>query len=303
MVELDIAEAQIIGTRAEQQDATALVRLGGRNDAVLLVLADGLGGHADGAKAARIVVDAFRESAARGAFDRPELWDRALDEALHETNRRIGDASDPADGEHGMASTVVAAVVADGHLSWISVGDSHLYVWRGGRLVKLNADHSQAGMMIRHGHAPDAPAVLGTRSLLVSALGGHAIEHIDRSETPLALAANDVIILASDGLDVLSDPDIARVVTGSLDQGAAPAPALVAAVKALGLSRQDNATVIAARVLGMGAPASANDPLPAGVTRPALDVGPRGAGSPWPLLVGLALLAIVLLGVIMTQRP
>lgn len=300
MIELDIAEAQIIGTRAEQQDAAAVVRLGDRSDAALLVLADGLGGHADGAKAARIVVDTFRELAASGAFDQPALCHRALDDAIHEANARIRDASDPDDGERGMASTAVAAVIAEDHLSWISVGDSHLYVWRRGHVTKLNADHSQAGMMIRDGYAPDAPAVLAARSLLASALGGHTIEHIDRPDVPIALAVDDVILLASDGLDVLSDIDIARIVEESADRGTAPASALVAAVQALGLPRQDNATAVIARVLGTGAPARPEDALPPGVTRPGPDAA-ADTGSPWPLLFGFALLAAVLLSVIMTQ--
>lgn len=303
MIELDIAEAQIIGTRAEQQDAAAVVRLGDHGDAALLVLADGLGGHADGAKAARIVVDTFREHAARGAFDRPEHWRHALDGAIHEINQRIRDTGDPADGERSMASTVIAAVIAAGHLGWISVGDSHLHVWRRGRLTKLNADHSQAGMMIRDGYAPDAPAVLAARSMLVSALGGPAIEHIDQPAMPVALAVNDVIVLASDGLDVLSDTDIARIVGESVDQGGEPAQALVAAVQALALRRQDNATVVTARVLGSGAPASAGDALPPGVVRPASEAGSPATANPWPLVVGLAMLAVVLLSVIVTQMP
>jgi serine/threonine protein phosphatase PrpC len=302
MIELDIAEAETIGTRAEQQDAAAIVRLGRTGDAALLILADGLGGHADGAKAARIVVDTFLERASCGAFDQLESCRGALDDTIHEANARIRGASDPADGERSMASTAIAAVIGEGHLDWISVGDSHLYVWRHGQLAKLNADHSQAGMMIRDGLAPDAPAVLAAQSMLASALGGHTIEHIDRPDAPVALAAGDVIVLASDGLDVLSDADIARIVGESVDRGIAPAQALVAAVQALGLSRQDNATVVAARVLGTGAPANADDPLPPGVIRPAPDSSPSETGSPWPLLVGLALLAVVLLSVIVTQK-
>jgi len=304
MIELDIAEAETIGTRAEQQDAAAVVRLGKNGDAALLVLADGLGGHADGAKAARIVIDTFSERATSGAFDHPKSCRGALDDAIHEANARIRDASDPADGERSMASTVTAALIVEGRLSWISVGDSHLYVWRRGRLTKLNADHSQAGMMIRDGYAPDAPTVLAVRSMLASALGGHTIEHIDQPEASIALAVDDVIVLASDGLDVLSDADIARIIGESIDRGMAPAQALVAAVQALGLPRQDNATAVAARVLGSGAPASTDDALPPGVIRPALEASPSGVGgSSWPVLVGLALLAAVLLSVIMTQKP
>lgn len=300
MIELDIATAETIGSRAEQQDAATIVRIGEGGEAALLVLADGLGGHADGAQAARIVIETFRERAASGAFGGLNPDCDALDEAIEEANGRIRSAGDPMD-ERGMGSTAVAAVVAEGRLDWVSVGDSHLYVWRRGRLAKLNADHSRAGMMIRHGHAPDDPAVLEARSLLASALMGRPIEEIDKPTVSIALAIGDVILLASDGLDVLSDAEIAHTIGESADRGAdAISQALVAAVLDLGLSRQDNATVVAARVLGSDAPASPDDELPRSVVRP----GPSAeeeAQAGWPLAVGLVLLAAFLLSVIMTQ--
>jgi serine/threonine protein phosphatase PrpC len=299
MIELDIATAETIGTRAEQQDAAAIVRIGEGGEAALLVLADGLGGHADGAQAARIVIETFRERAT-GGFGGLELSRDALDQAIEDANGRIRSAGDPMD-ERGMGSTAVAAVIAEGRLLWVSVGDSHLYVWRRGRLAKLNADHSRAGMMIRQGHAPDEPAVLEARSLLASALLGRAIEEIDKPAASVALAIGDVILLASDGLDVLSDAEIAHTIAEGADRGAdATSRALIAAVLGLGLSRQDNATVVTARVLGSGALANPDDELPRSVIRPgpSAEDGPR---SGWPLAIGLAVLAAILLSVIMTQ--
>ncbi|MBN9262931.1 MAG: serine/threonine-protein phosphatase [Hyphomicrobium sp.] len=302
MIELDIAEAQTIGTRAEQQDATAIVRIGDAGDAALLVLADGLGGHANGAEAARLVVETFRERAPGGGFQKPEDRRRALDETIQEVNQRVLAASNPADGERSMGSTAVAAIVAEGRLRWISVGDSHLYVWRRGRLAKLNADHSQAGIMIRQGYATDHPAVLNARSLLASALTGSSIEEIDAPVDDLALAREDVVLLASDGLDGLSGIEIARIIGETCASGAeAIANALIAAVIAHRLQRQDNATVVVARVLGSGAPAHSDDPLPDSVPTPAAVGDYSGAGHGWSLAVGAAVLLAILAGVIMTQ--
>lgn len=302
MIELDIAEAQTIGTRAEQQDATAIVRIGEAGDAALLVLADGLGGHANGAEAARLVAETFRERAPGGGFQKPEDRRRALDETIQEVNQRILAASNPADGERSMGSTAVAAVVAEGRLRWISVGDSHLYVWRRGRLAKLNADHSQAGIMIRQGYATDHPAVLNARSLLASALTGSSIEEIDAPVDDLALAREDVVLLASDGLDGLSGTEIARIIGETFASGVeAIANALIATVIALRLQRQDNATVVVARVLGSGAPAHSDDPLPDSVPIPAAVGDYSGAGHGWSLAVGAAVLLAILAGVIMTQ--
>jgi len=304
MIELDIAMAEIIGTRAEQQDASAIVPLGEGGDPVLLVLADGLGGHVDGAKAAGIVIETFRERAANGAFARSEVHRRALDDAILETNARIRTARNPVDGERGMGSTAVAVIIAEGRLNWVSVGDSHLYVWRRGQLAKLNADHSQAGMMIRDGQAPDDPAVLAASSLLASALSGHAIEEIDRPTASVPLAHGDVVLLASDGLDVLSDPEIAQIIGENAEAGAATlARTLVATVEGLRLPRQDNATVIAARVLGEGLPAIPEDAPPCGVVRPGSGPRSTASGGQWPLAVGLVLLAALLASVIVTQMP
>lgn len=307
MIELDIAEAATIGTRAEQQDAAAFVRLSDAGSGALLVLTDGLGGHADGAKAAAIVVETFRERVSSGTLDSFDLRSDALDDAVHEANERIRMASTKLDDERGMGSTVVAAIVLEGRLVWISVGDSQLYVCRRGQITKLNADHSMAGVMIRNGRASDDPAVLAARSMLASALLGRKIEKIDRAETELPLARGDVVLLASDGLDVLNNETIAAVISGSAEAGAGTiAAALIGAVGELDLDRQDNATVVVARLVGDGAPASPEDALPLSVTRPDTGLGANPdqlQESSWPLALGLAFLAALAAGVILTQMP
>ncbi len=260
MIELDIAQADAIGTRAEQQDAACSVALGTGDGASLLVLADGLGGHADGALAAKIVIEAFRDAAESGRFDHAAAHAQALHGALEDINARILAAADPADDRRGMASTAVAAIVTDGAVRWISVGDSHLYVCRGGRLSKLNADHSQAGMMIRDGYAPTDEAVLSVRSVLVSALTGREIEEIDAPAHDVALEVGDVLLLASDGLNTLSDQEIAFAIDRSYESGAeAICTALLRKVTDRKLARQDNTTVLVARVLG-AAPRTAPHP-------------------------------------------
>lgn len=263
MIELDIAQAESIGARAEQQDSAGSATLGTGDGAALLVLADGLGGHADGALASKIVIEAFGEAASAGQFDEMGVRRLALHSAIQEVNRRIHDATDPMDGHRSMASTAVAAILANGTVRWISVGDSHLYVCRNGRLSKLNADHSQAGIMIRHGYSPNDEAVINARSVLVSALTGREIEEIDNPAHDVALEVGDVVLLASDGLNTLSDTEIALVVDQGFDKGAQTiCSALVQKVLDRGLPRQDNVTVVAARVLGYGARAAAKSDEP-----------------------------------------
>ena len=272
MIELDTAQYETIGARAEQQDAAGSASLGSGGGAQLLVLADGLGGHADGARASRMVIETFDGAAKGGLFDEPGGRRQALHGAIQEVNKRIHDATDPMDGHRSMASTAVAAILANGTVRWISVGDSHLYVCRNGRLSKLNADHSQAGIMIRHGYSPDDEAVINARSVLVSALTGRDIEEIDNPAHDVALEIGDVVLLASDGLNTLSDTEIALAIDQSYDKGAgAIAAALVQMVIDRALPRQDNATVIVSRVLGRGTHSMRDDspslPLTQATTR------------------------------------
>lgn len=247
-MQLDLATAEYIGAREQQQDlAAALPLVAG----ALLVLADGLGGHESGADAARLVVTTFKEAGAAGRFKNPATRRQVLREVLDLANARIAERADPAHGHRGMASTVVAAVVDKGELRWVSVGDSHLYLWRGGRLHKLNEDHSQAGLMIRSGqYQPGDPEVQAVKSVLVSALTGRKLEIVDLPQSSFQLAPGDVLMLASDGLNTLSDDEIEQIVDDVRDHGAIRlSTTLLESVRSRRLERQDNTTVVIARVL------------------------------------------------------
>lgn len=283
---LDLATADYIGARSQQQDATQAQLIAG-NTGALLVLADGLGGHESGAEAARIVVDTFIEAALQGVFDAAQGRRSALREALDKANVRIADGLNPGHGQRSMASTAVAAVVADGALQWVSVGDSHLYVWRKGELLKLNQDHSQAGLMIRSGqYAANDPEVLAAKSVLVSALTGRKLELVDHPADAFRLEFGDVLLLASDGLNTLPEQEVEAIVTAEQAGGAARlSKVLLETVVERRADRQDNTTVAIARVLDIpsraaGIPLNDIELLPRDLTRPAKTDGlshvPRG---------------------------
>ncbi len=248
MMQLELATAEYIGARAQQQDLAAAIAL---KAGALLVLADGLGGHESGAEASRIVVETFREAASAGVFEKPEQRRQALRDTIERANARIGEGVDPAHGHRGMASTAVAAIVSEGELSWVSVGDSHLYVWRGNRLAKLNEDHSQAGLMIRSGqYKPGDPEVQAVKSVLVSALTGRKLEIVDLPEKTFKVESGDVLMLASDGLNTLDDDEIGQIVSDRTGEGAVRlSTVLLETVRARRLERQDNTTVAVARVI------------------------------------------------------
>lgn len=247
-MQLDLATAEYIGAREQQQDLAAALPLA---SGALLVLADGLGGHESGAEASRIVVTTFKEAGAAGRFKQSATRRQALREVLDLANARIAEGVDPAHGHRGMASTVVAAIVDNRELRWVSVGDSHLYVWREGRLHKLNEDHSQAGLMVRSGqYKPSDPEVQAVKSVLVSALTGRKLEIVDLPQSGFRLEPGDVLMLASDGLNTLSDAEIEQIVAEVGDRGAVKlSTTLLESVRGRRLERQDNTTVVVARVL------------------------------------------------------
>ncbi len=250
MMRLDLATDDYIGARAQQQDSAAARSFGSSGGAVL-VLADGLGGHTGGAEASRIVIETFRDAADRGVFDEAGSRRTGLRATLETANERIANGVDPEHGQRGMASTAVAVVLADGMVHWISIGDSHLYVWRGGRIAKLNEDHSQAGLMVRSGqYKPTDPEVAAAKSVLVSALTGRKLEIVDHPAQAFPVQQGDIVLLASDGLNTLSEQEIQEVVGAVQEQGARQVGvALLDHVRGRRLERQDNTAVVVARVM------------------------------------------------------
>ena len=293
LMQLDLATADYIGARAQQQDATRAELLAS-GAGVVLILADGWGGHESGAEAAQIVVDTFGEATKQGAFDAPANRRALLRDVLDQANARIAGGVDPAHGQRSMASTAVAAIVADGALQWISVGDSHLYVWRNRRLMKLNEDHSQAGLMVKSGqYQPDDPEVLAVKSVLVSALTGRKLEIVDHPTQTVKVETGDVLLLASDGLNTLPDQEIESILSDVEARGAAElGKVLLETVKDRRADRQDNTTVAIARVLAL--PAVASDMATTEIVMPAgppteprstavpLDAPPRPHADPSP---------------------
>ncbi len=191
------AAAQIVGDRDRQEDDFAILDLGDdRHERLMLVLADGMGGHAAAAQAAHCAIQHFCQIAR--ASDGP-LAER-LQPALIGANAALAlsAAGDPAFA--GSGCTFLAAAIEDGTLSWVSVGDSLIFSLRGHKLRLLNKERSRRQVVV-HGKT--------RRKYLRSSLTGEAIGIVDRSPRPLSLRPGEQLILASDGLETLHRPMIA----------------------------------------------------------------------------------------------
>src|SRR5207302_9979746 len=116
---------------------------------------------------------------------------------------------------NGMGCTLVGTAFGPAGVEWVSVGDSPMFLVRRGEIFLLNEDHSLAPEIDKLAAAgrmtwEDAKAD-PRRHFLRSALNGADMDLIDRSHRPLALEPGDVVILASDGIHTLSEPDILHV--------------------------------------------------------------------------------------------
>jgi protein phosphatase len=216
------------GARPYQEDSWALRRLA--DGSLLAVVADGMGGHAGGAVASKVVLDAFLKTVEGG---------RSLADGLGRANEAVKARAAGHADLNGMGSTLVAARVKDDRIVWISVGDSPLYLVQNGRLERLNADHSMAPQIdelarrgvITEEQAADHPG----RHTLREAVMGEAITLVDEGER--LLPAGSRLLVCSDGVESLAHDRIA--VTAAL-----PVSALIDAVLGVNKTYQDNITVI-----------------------------------------------------------
>ncbi|MDR2239079.1 MAG: protein phosphatase 2C domain-containing protein [Zoogloeaceae bacterium] len=215
-------------------------------DALLMVVADGMGGHLRGEVAAQIAVQFITEAFQREA--KPGLRDpfRFLSGVIADAHRAIlGYAVDHALSET-PCTTCVACIVQDATAYWAHAGDSRLYLLRRGRIRAQTRDHSRVARMVEDGliTAEDARWHIA-RNRIFSCLGGAGTPQIDLSEkTPLL--AGDTIVLCSDGLwGPLDDAMIARAMSsGNVMQAV---PALMNQADVRGGENADNLSLIAIR--------------------------------------------------------
>jgi len=189
-----------IGKRPYQQDRIAHWRT---SDALFLVVADGMGGHAHGDVAAQIAVDclgsAFQHEAKPAVADPDNFLFRSIGRAhamiLHQT-QKLGLAQDPMNSPR---TTIVACLVQAGYAFWSFVGDSRLYVIRDGRIVTRTRDHTPVQMLIDAGRIrEEAAATHPDRNKLLQCLGGPRPPRVEPT-AHARLAERDIVLLCSDG--------------------------------------------------------------------------------------------------------
>ncbi|MGA0069007.1 MAG: SpoIIE family protein phosphatase, partial [Miltoncostaeaceae bacterium] len=169
----------------------------------------------------------------------------ALLAALKEANRAIARAATGNPDLTGMGTTATAALLEDGILYLVHVGDSRAYLIREGRIIQVTQDHSVVAEMVRRGTlAADAAESHPARHVITRALGVDA--DIDIDAMRVDLEPGDVVLLCTDGLSgPVTDDEMLEVVEAALTLEDA-AELLVQRANAAG--GPDNVTVVLARV-------------------------------------------------------
>jgi protein phosphatase len=239
----------MVGARERQEDDFAARDLSDeQKQRFLFVVADGMGGHQGAAAVAQLSVRRFCEIVQASAGPLPQR----LRPALLGANESIALAGVQDTSLAGAGCALLSATVEDEALSWISVGDCSLLLFRRGKLRQLNEDHSMRAVlrkMVTAGRlSASAAAQDPRRAMLRSSLRGAKIRLIDVSPEPLPLIPGDAVILASDGLETLSSRAIGRI----LRRAAALNPPgivdrLLSAIRSLRARQQDNVTIVCYR--------------------------------------------------------
>jgi len=184
--------------RDTNEDSVFPKASGESSDEVLLIVADGMGGHVAGEVASRIAINAAASTDVDPA-DRVAAGNRAIREEV---------ARDP--GLDGMGTTMTLLQVEDGVATIAHIGDSRAYLLRDGELTQLTEDHTVAAEYVAQGQlSPEEAASHPQRHMLLRTLGLTRFVNID--EVTVELESGDRILLCSDGLtEMVKDDAIAK---------------------------------------------------------------------------------------------
>src|SRR5690606_23939137 len=224
-------------------------------DALLVVVADGMGGHRHGEVAAQLAVKSLTDGFQNLAIPTLPNPAKFLEEHILQVHDAIDSLTLGNDLADSPRTTVVAAILQDDKLYAAHVGDSRLYHFRNGQLIFRTEDHSIVQMLYRKGQLRfEDIATHPDVHKIYNCLGGDKMPEITLSGTR-QLVDGDVILLCTDGVwTAINDHDIGKLLHagGILDS----VPKLLDVAEAVSAENGDNMSAIG---LQWGAPQ--NSPL------------------------------------------
>jgi serine/threonine protein phosphatase PrpC len=247
-MQIEYAKVSALGDRQDNQDRAAIVV---SEEAALMLVFDGMGGHSDGAKAAetgmKVVQEAFMD-AVQPIFDPQGFLYMALSKAHDEVVRLGAEVA----VDFRPRATCAVCLVQEGGSFWAHIGDSRIYQVRDQEVLTRSRDHSHVEVLIQEGaiseeEAQDHPM----RNFVECCIGGDAPVPDMSITSRRPLEPGDVLLACSDGLwSGLGDADMAEIGEPGDDNLVENLKAL--SMKALNVNSpySDNTTGTALRWLG-----------------------------------------------------
>ncbi|MEW6591448.1 MAG: protein phosphatase 2C domain-containing protein [Pseudomonadota bacterium] len=204
-----IYQASRQGGRKNNQDRVAYSY---SREALLMVVADGMGGHMHGELAAQIAVQTMTDrfqKLARPRLDDPLAF---LADTISHAHFAINDYAVEQDLLEIPHTTLVAAVVQDNTAYWAHVGDSRLYVFSDGSLIARTEDHTTVARLVREGLITEEEAAHHPeRNRVSNCLGGYVPPQVE-CNAPLPLHDADTMLLCTDGIwGMVSIPEVSAL--------------------------------------------------------------------------------------------
>jgi serine/threonine protein phosphatase PrpC len=213
-------------------------------DALLMVIADGMGGHHGGEIASEIAVQEITQRFRMEAQNKLKRPFEFLMGAIQAAHRAIVAHADRNNMLECPRTTCVACVVQSGYAYWAHAGDSRLYVLRRGNLIAATQDHSKVQQLIDSGQiTPEQAARHPDRNKIFSCLGGVVPPAIDMGRE-VRMEPGDTVLLSTDGFWA----QIPATILGQmLTQKSLPAlmPGLVNEAHRRAAGESDNISVVA----------------------------------------------------------
>ena len=247
-MQIEYTKVSALGDRQDNQDRAAIVV---SENAALILVFDGMGGHSDGARAAEVGLKSVQERFM--ATTQPILDPQGfLYMALSAAHDAVVQAGSDVAVDFRPRATCAICLVQEGGAYWAHIGDSRIYQVRDGKVLLRSRDHSHVEVLIQEGaiseeEAQDHPM----RNFVECCIGGDAPVPDMSITSRIKLQHGDVLLACSDGLwSGMSDEDMAQI-------GAPGENNLIENLKALSIKAletnapySDNTTGAALRWLG-----------------------------------------------------
>jgi len=180
----------------------------------LLVVCDGMGGHAGGSTASRLAVETVVATIKED--NKSNDYSSLIDNAIEEANRVVFETAQSDASLRGMGTTCVVLLIAKKASSaYVAhVGDSRIYLARGEEYARLTKDHTMVQRMVDDGILTEEQAAGHPHANVISrSLGSGMTVDVEQPDVPIELQNGDIFLLCSDGLTgPVTDDEMARLV-------------------------------------------------------------------------------------------